>query len=123
MSALNAVLPHTLAAAREARTQVAGLLNGRCSLPIIDTAALLTSELVTNAVLHASPPLHLRAAITEEVIRVEVYDSANSTLPAPRTARPADANGRGLTILQALASRWGTEHTNAGKFVWFELSY
>jgi anti-sigma regulatory factor (Ser/Thr protein kinase) len=116
-----AALPHTAEAAREARNEVARLLNGRCSLPIIETAALLTSELVTNAVRHASPPMHLRAAITAMVVRVEIHDSSTGTLPPPRNAGPTDRNGRGLAITEALASRWGTERTKGGKFVWFEL--
>ena len=82
---------------------------------------LLTSELVANAVRHAPPPLHLSAEITPAVIRVEVHDGGGTAVPAPRTAQRSDRNGRGLAIIEALASRWGTEHTKTGKVVWFEL--
>lgn len=88
----------------------------------IDTAMLLTSEPVANAVLHASPPMHLRAEVTDSVIRVEVHDSSDSSLPERKTATPSDDSGRGLSIIEALASRWGTESTNGGRFVWFELA-
>jgi anti-sigma regulatory factor (Ser/Thr protein kinase) len=121
MTTHTAALPHTAQAAREARTEVARLLSGRCSPPAIDTAALLTSELVTNAVLHASPPVQLRVEITAGFLRVEIHDSSTSTLPAPSLARSTERNGRGLAIVEALASRWGSEHTIGGKFVWFEL--
>jgi anti-sigma regulatory factor (Ser/Thr protein kinase) len=97
-------------------------MSGRCSLAIIEIATLLTSELVTNAVLHAAPPVLLRARITEAVIRVEVHDSGTSMLPAPRKSRAADLTGRGLTIIEALAYRWGVDPTSDGKCVWFELS-
>ena len=123
MSIHTLALAHTAEASREARTSVAHLLDGQCSSSVIETAALLTSELVTNAVLHAAPPVHLRAEITATGVRVEMRDSSNGTLPAPKRALPTAHNGRGLAIIEALASRWGAEYTDAGKVVWFELSY
>ena len=123
MTTHTAALPYTAAAARDARTQVARLLSGRCSMEIIETASLLTSELATNAVLHAAPPVHLRAQITDAVIRVEVHDSSAGTSPALRRARDTDHDGRGLAIIEALATQWGIVQTDAEKFVWFELSY
>ena len=122
MTTYSAALPYTAEAARDARAQVARLLSGRCSLATIQTASLLTSELATNAVLHAAPPVHLHAQITEAIIRVEIHDGSASTSPALRKARATDHDGRGLAIIEALASRWGTEPTRGGKFVWFELS-
>ena len=116
-----AALPYTAEAARDARNQLGRLLDGRCSLPIIQTASLLTSELATNAVLHGAPPLHLHARIADAIIRVEVHDGSASTSPARRKAHATDQGGRGLAIIEALASRWGTEPTAGGKFVWFEL--
>jgi anti-sigma regulatory factor (Ser/Thr protein kinase) len=97
-------------------------MSGRCSLAIIEIATLLTSELVTNAVVHAAPPMVLRAWITDAVIRVEVHDGGTGALPAPKRPWVGDTTGRGLTIIEALASRWGADHTSDGKCVWFELS-
>jgi anti-sigma regulatory factor (Ser/Thr protein kinase) len=118
-----AALPYTAEAARDARSQVTRLLGGRCSLATIQTASLLTSELATNAVLHAAPPVHLHAQITEASIRVEVPDGGAGTSPALRKTRETDHGGRGLAIIEALASRWGAEPTHGGKVVWFELTY
>lgn len=122
MSTCTTTLPHTTLGVREARNRVAHLLSGRCNLATLETAALLTSELATNAILHAAPPVHLRAEITDVLVRVEMHDGGSRTLPAPRTARTIDRGGRGLAIVDDLASRWGTERTDAGSFVWFELS-
>ena len=121
MSTQTAALAHTAEGAREARAEVTRLLKGRCSPDALEVAALLTSELVTNAVCHASPPVSLRAEITATAIRVEVHDASSCTLPPPRKASSTECHGRGLIIVEALASRWGSEHTNDGKFVWFEL--
>ena len=123
MSMCTTTVPHTALGAREARNRVAHLLSGRCGLSTIETAALLTGELATNAVLHADPPVHLRAEITDVLVRVEMHDSGSGTLPAPRKTRTTDRGGRGLALVEALASRWGTERTDAGTLVWFELSY
>lgn len=86
------------------------------------TAELLVSELVTNALLHALPPLEVRVqALGAAGVRIEVFDADRDRLPR-RDESPLDAdNGRGLEIIGAIASRWGTESTSAGKLVWAEL--
>lgn len=84
-----------------------------------DLAALLVSELVTNGVRHARTRLLLRVR-PGEPLRVEVRDD----LPVPpiRAVPGAeDGSGRGLQILEALATRWGVEVDEDGKTVWFEL--
>jgi len=123
MTTHTSALPYTAEAARDARSQVARLLGGRCSLATIQTASLLTSELATNAVLHAAPPVHLHARITGAIIRVEVHDGGAGTSPTLGTARETDHGGRGLAIIEALASRWGTEPVRGGNVVWFELTW
>jgi anti-sigma regulatory factor (Ser/Thr protein kinase) len=86
----------------------------------VEVAALLTSELVTNAVIHGRSPVSLAVAVDPRVLRVEVGDD-NSRLPQPQ-ARDDDAlDGRGLQILTTLADRWGVERRSLGKAVWFEL--
>lgn len=85
-----------------------------------DVAVLLVSEAVTNALLHTgrSPSLQLRAGPAG--LRVEVRD-ASPALPAPRHPDATATTGRGLQLLDALASRWGTEAHGGGKVVWFEV--
>lgn len=85
-----------------------------------DEALLLASELVTNVVLHARTDFVVRMAVTEDALRVAVVDE-NTRLPT-RVAAPVDAtSGRGLSIVDAVAQRWGVEAHAGGKTVWFEL--
>lgn len=86
-----------------------------------DDAALLVSELATNAVLHARSEFEVTIIAREDRVRVEVSDD-NSRLPS-MTVVPADAySGRGLMIVQALSEAWGVEAKAAhGKTIWFEM--
>ncbi len=85
-----------------------------------DEALLLASELVSNVLLHARTDFVVRMAVTEEAIRVAVIDH-NTRIPT-RVEAPVDAtSGRGLSIIDAVAQRWGVETHPGGKTVWFEL--
>ena len=88
----------------------------------LDDAKLLVSELVTNAVARALSPVELRVTEYGSAVRVEVHDRSER-LPVP-TPAPLDAeSGRGLTIVERLADRWGTDRVpETGKSVWFELN-
>jgi serine phosphatase RsbU (regulator of sigma subunit) len=86
---------------------------------LTDTAELLVSEIVTNAVRHASRPISLRLLRTE-VLRCEVGDDVPQ-LPRLRRATPEEEHGRGLFLVNRLARRWGTTRLGTGKNVWFEL--
>ena len=77
---------------------------------------LLVSELVTNAIRHAEPPLELRM-ILDTVLSCEVSD-ASVTAPHHRRAGRWDEGGRGLMLVARLASRWGTRYTRTGKTIW-----
>jgi anti-sigma regulatory factor (Ser/Thr protein kinase) len=83
-------------------------------------AALLTSELVTNAVLHAATPMCVTLHILPDRIRVDVADG-NSSFPALKDYGRDAATGRGLTLFNTLASDWGVQAVDGGKIVWFEL--
>jgi GAF domain-containing protein/anti-sigma regulatory factor (Ser/Thr protein kinase) len=83
-------------------------------------AALLTSELVTNAVLHAATPMCVTLHILPDRIRVDVADG-NSSFPAIKDYGRDAATGRGLTLFNTLASDWGVQAVDGGKIVWFEL--
>ena len=87
---------------------------------VTDYAALLTSELVTNAVLHAATPLCITLHILPDRIRVDVADG-NPAFPALKEYGRDAATGRGLTLFNSLASNWGVQAVAGGKIVWFEL--
>ena len=86
--------------------------------PLLDVAALLTSELVTNVVRHVGAPMTLRRLML--ALRIEVDDRSPES-PAVRQVRPPSEHGRGVFLVDAMASDWGSERTAVGKTVWFEL--
>ncbi|MFD1669821.1 SpoIIE family protein phosphatase [Streptomyces calvus] len=79
---------------------------------------LIVSELVTNAVRHASPPIRLRL-IRDRALICEVSDGS-STSPHLRRAATTDEGGRGLFLVAQFADRWGTRYTADGKVIWTE---
>jgi sigma-B regulation protein RsbU (phosphoserine phosphatase) len=89
---------------------------------VLDEALLLVSELVTNAIVHAGTSVELAVTADAEGLRVEVCDRSPGRLPtgvdAPNDTREG---GRGIFLLDALATEWGTRHFSAGKSVWFRL--
>lgn len=95
---------------------------------LTDTAELLATEIVTNALQHTGGGAVLTATLSAgpaRRLRVEVHDSAGRR-PPPRTpggTRPSDeaTSGRGLMLVEALADTWGVQARGAGKIVWFEI--
>ncbi|GAA3350819.1 hypothetical protein GCM10020358_78170 [Amorphoplanes nipponensis] len=89
--------------------------------PVVEVAVLVTSELVANAVNHAPPPGELRVLAGAGRVRIEVGDGSARE---PRMVRPGDATagGRGLLLIDRLASRWGWDSRPPGKSVWCEVS-
>ncbi|MFF7377892.1 SpoIIE family protein phosphatase [Streptomyces massasporeus] len=79
---------------------------------------LVVSELVTNAIRHAEPPVQLRL-IHDSTLICEVSDGGN-TAPHLRRARSYDEGGRGLLLVAQLTERWGTRQSAAGKTIWAE---
>ncbi|MFF5139464.1 SpoIIE family protein phosphatase [Streptomyces sp. NPDC013157] len=82
------------------------------------TTELIVSELVTNAIRYAEPPIRLRLLRDARLI-CEVAD-ASSTAPRLRHARSTDEGGRGLFLVAQLAHRWGARYTGEGKIIWAE---
>ncbi|MDQ0579429.1 SpoIIE family protein phosphatase [Streptomyces rishiriensis] len=82
------------------------------------TSELIVSELVTNAVRYAAPPIRLRMLLDSR-LTCEVSD-ASSTAPRLRHARITDEGGRGLFLVAQLAHRWGARYTADGKIIWAE---
>ena len=94
--------------------------------PRVPDLALATSELATNAVLHASTDFEVSVARVPDgrgaVIRVEVTDAAGD-LPRMIDAEPTAPSGRGMHIVDGVVDRWGTVPTAGGKAVWFEIDW
>jgi len=95
---------------------------------VVETAQLCLSELVTNAVVHASTTCELRATLDAGVLTVVVRDrgqarqrEAPEARPDPEAADPLRVYGRGLQLVEALADRWGSERDAVGTTVWFVL--
>jgi PAS domain S-box-containing protein len=119
-------LPPEPASVAIARHFVDGRLRAaQVSDDVIDTATLLTSELVTNAVLHAGTEIEVRVVAAPDV-RVEVVDRSPE-LPRRRTHSAESVIGRGLELVEALATHFGVgsepeNGTKRGKRVWFSLA-
>ena len=89
-----------------------------------ETAVLLATELVSNAVQHGGGSSFLDATVGAGSIRIEVADD-NPTMRglevAPAAAAGLSERGRGLKLVAALSSRWGAERRDHGKTVWCEI--
>lgn len=85
-----------------------------------DRLAVLISELVSNAVLHARTDFRVRAAMYPTGIRVEVFDGSRAR-PVISDRDTSPSRGRGLQVVEALSDHWGFDPINGGKVVWFEL--
>ncbi|MGW3570130.1 ATP-binding protein [Streptomyces sp. NPDC000941] len=137
-------LPHDARAARVARATLRVVLHSHGMTGLADTAELLTSEMVTNALHYSDGPAQLRLRNMEEHhLRVSVWDS-NPRIPSPFHTPPgplthhsalteaADTaratHGRGLLLVRLCADNWGgyplTDHHSgtSGKLLWFELT-
>ncbi|MGW0996940.1 SpoIIE family protein phosphatase [Streptomyces sp. NPDC002523] len=109
-----------------ARSFVRDTLQGWGFADIIDDAVVLTSELVTNAVVHAGTHAEVLCLRAEDGVRIEVSDRYPEREVPLQSAHAAMANpdregGRGLQLCAALATRWGVDYTPTHKNVWFQL--
>ncbi|MFB7916067.1 SpoIIE family protein phosphatase [Streptomyces sp. NPDC056061] len=109
-----------------ARAFVRDTLQGWGYTDVVDDAVVLTSELVTNAVVHAGTAADVLCLRTEDGVRIEVADhyperEVPLQHPGPDFVSPDRENGRGLMLCAALASRWGVEYSPTHKHVWFQL--
>jgi anti-sigma regulatory factor (Ser/Thr protein kinase) len=81
---------------------------------------LLTTEIVSNAVRHATGSVGLELALLDgDSLRVQARDESPDT-PVIRRSSPDGIGGHGLTIIESLARRWGVERHEGFKVVWFE---
>ena len=114
-------LPALNVSVAAARRTVTALCGPAGLTELYDTAALLTSEVVTNAVLHGDGTVQVRAHTRGGRLRVEVQDDGDSAPVLQKKAQAEDEGGRGLALVAALADTWGVEQVPGGKYVWFEL--
>lgn len=86
-----------------------------------EVAVLLTTELVTNAIVHARTDFALRVSAHDDRLRVEVSDSSHEP-PRLVPIRGLEDHGRGLHLVDALSDSWGVDWADDHKVVWFELT-
>jgi CheY-like chemotaxis protein/anti-sigma regulatory factor (Ser/Thr protein kinase) len=110
-----------LASSRAARGFMAETLAQWDCGELLDSVNLLVSELVTNAVVHADSEAEVAVVLTSTSLRVEVADNGSGTVQ-PREAGAFDTSGRGMALVEAMSTRWGTEHRpDGGRVTWFEV--
>jgi anti-sigma regulatory factor (Ser/Thr protein kinase) len=112
------------AAGRVARQAVLVLIHVRRDTEFAQDALLVVSELVTNAVRHTSGACTLAAWSGAHSLRIEVRDSSTE-LPrfSATPPGPMEVGGRGLHIVDTLATRWGVRSASNGKTVWAEIAH
>jgi anti-sigma regulatory factor (Ser/Thr protein kinase) len=113
-------LPPAAASVRDGRRFITSVLETWGMTGLVETAALLTSELLTNSVLHARTEIVLTVSQLGDCIEIEVRDGSRH---GPRRRRhTADATtGRGLELLERLARSWDVSVDDDGKVVRFVL--
>ena len=90
--------------------------------PLVDDATLLVSEMVTNAIRHTDGKSVLKLQRETDRVRITVTDTETRP-PAPNMRfEPTATSGRGMHLIDALASAWGVEPTGSGKSVWADLT-
>jgi anti-sigma regulatory factor (Ser/Thr protein kinase) len=114
-------MPPELSAPAYARRWLRDMLDGAgLTRELLNDTLLVVDELVTNSVLHAATPIVLTLEYTPSSCRCSVSDErASGTLP--RLVERADGTGRGLRLVNAIATSWGVERSEAGTTVWAEI--
>lgn len=114
-------LPADTTSPAEARRFVTATLGDWTHSDALSTVQLLITELVTNVVVHTTSAPDVRISLLPSHVHVEVADTGLSDAVA-RVATPQDVSGRGLQLVAALASAWGTTRVAGGKVVWFDVA-
>jgi anti-sigma regulatory factor (Ser/Thr protein kinase) len=116
------VLPDDPSSPATARRHISSACSG---LPrdLLEITLLLTSEVVTNAITHGHGPVRMSLDCDERRLRVEVEDHGPGR-PQPARSNVMADSGRGLILLESLATEWGSSpasDSGAGKRVWFAM--
>ncbi len=112
-------LEHAVGSVRVGRQIVRRSLDGR-DRRRTDVAALLTDELIANAVKHGKPPVVLTLEIDRGMLFVAVTDAAPEFPTVRRPSSDAES-GRGMRLVDVLSDGWGIDRLPPGKRVWFRL--
>lgn len=114
------VLPPDASSSRTARHWVGSRLVALRLEPLADAVELLTSEIVTNALLHAGTEMVLRLEPADGGVQVQVTDGS-PVPPSRRRYSSTATTGRGVAVLDDLADEWGWTPEPTGKTVWFRV--
>src|SRR3954453_7580204 len=115
-------LPPEPESASRARRFISELCRAtRLSAEICETASLLVSELVINAIIHGKTSATIEVHRPPDTLRVSVRDDSPALPPVGARPTLSAESGRGLTIVSVLADAWGIETVDGGKAIWFEL--
>lgn len=119
---IRVAIHRTGTALHDLRERLRGLASDNVDPDLVDDVVLVANELVTNAVLHTEGAVEVAAwHFPDGAWRVEVADES-SVIPVSRPQAPfRQTHGRGLRIVQALASSWGVVSTPGGKRCWVEF--
>ncbi|MFL4910590.1 SpoIIE family protein phosphatase [Streptomyces sp. MMS24-I2-30] len=112
-------LPNDAPSVADARARTTAQLTSWDLLDLSFTAALVVSELVTNAIRYSTGPIRLRL-IRDHALICEVSDTSHAA-PHAHEPAPSEQSGRGLSIVAHLTQAYGTRYTATGKIVWTEL--
>ncbi|MEV4185010.1 ATP-binding protein [Streptosporangium canum] len=126
----HAEFPGTPYSVSMVRLWVRDLLSGRIADVVLDDVVLLLSEVVTNAVVHSDSgrmpggSVMVCLGVGGGMVHVEVIDDGSATsVPFIRAANADSDGGRGLFLVEMMASGWGTHHDDeAGNAVWFHVA-
>jgi CheY-like chemotaxis protein len=113
--------PRDVIAGARARALVREAVHDWGLTDIFDDAALVVTELVTNAVTHGASPFRLQLSRTTGAFRIEVVDEGEGT-PEPQPQDFEAEGGRGIMLVDAMSSSWGVENAPRGKLVWAEIA-
>lgn len=105
----------------QARHFAASALSDVVAASTIDDVGLVVTELVTNAFLHAAPPVTVRVSRADRLVRIEVEDAGHG-MPVQVSSTSRSMTGRGLSLVAAVSESWGVSPSNSGgKLVWAEV--
>jgi anti-sigma regulatory factor (Ser/Thr protein kinase) len=120
MHEVECALSSSAESVRLSRSVVRGIV-ASCPPDFVDSATLLTDELVTNAIRHGRPPIVLTIRFDAGALVIEVVDSGPGQ-PVPRQVDANAERGRGLSIVGQVADEWGVREMTEGKRVWCTLA-
>lgn len=86
-------------------------------------AEIVASELVTNSIVHGNDPITFHLWLREDRLRIGVSDGSRTAPSAAQRASVGDTSGRGLTVVQQLALRWGSDPYYRGKITWADVEW